>query len=138
MIRTFVTNSSRRESWGIALRFLAFGSLNYLVGNLIFTAYWWWLGADLPYWSVALFSTITTSIFSYFTHTFGTLRSRKFNGRNLSIYASLQVFTLIIFSLSVPRLSRSLGIHLLIVQYVVSAFLSVMNLLVLKALNSRA
>lgn len=137
MTRTFATNPARRQSWGVALRFLAFGSLNYLVGNVIFTGYWWALRDAIPYWTVALVTTVTTSIFSYFTHTFGTLRSRKFNGRNLAIYAGLQTLTLVLFSVSVPRLSRSLGVHLLYVQYVVSAIFSILSLLALRALNNR-
>ena len=116
---------------------MAFGFLNYIAGNVIFTGYWWWLGDHIPYWSVALLTTVTTSIFSYFTHTFGTLRSRKFNSHNLAIYAGLQTLTLVLFSLSVPRLSRTLEIQLLYVQYLVSALLSVLNLIILKALNER-
>jgi hypothetical protein len=118
-------------------RFLAFGTLNYIVGNLFFTGYWWYLGTHVPYLIVAMLSTLTASVFSYFTHTFGTLSSRTFNGHNLMLYACVQGIGLIVSALLVPKVTQLLQIKLLLVQYTWSALFSIIGIILLRSLVGR-
>ena len=137
MIPSHVSSSPQKQPSIITIRFLIFGAINYIAGNLIFTAYWWRLSAIAPYWFVALVATITASVVSYSTHTFGTLRSRIFDKRNLLLYTCMQGVGLLVSSVLVPGVSRISHIHLLLVQYGWSGLFSIVGILTLRRLNAR-
>ena len=133
----YISKSLRRQSWPIVARFLMFGAFNYFAGNLIFTAYWLIWGSKFPYWFIALLATITASVVSYSTHTFGTLRSRSFDRRNFTFYALVQGIGLVVSSLLVPKVTQTLNMSLLPVQYAWSAIFSIIGIGLLKILADR-
>jgi len=123
-----------QESWRLTIRFLLVGTLNYVAGNLIFTFYWWAFHHKLAYFLIALLTMLSTSLFSYSTHTFGTLKSRRFEKTDLGIYTFIQGIGLVSSVILVPRVSSIFEVHLLLVQYIWSAIYSVMGILLLKML----
>jgi hypothetical protein len=133
----YISKPLKRQSWPAIARFLVFGAFNYLAGNLIFTSIWWFWGTKFPYWFIALLATMTASIVSYSTHTFGTLRSHSFDRRNLAFYALVQGIGLIISSLLVPKVAQMLNINLLPVQYDWSAIFSIIGIALLKILANQ-
>lgn len=119
----------------ISTRFLIVGATNYLFGNLVFTLLWSLLSAHLSYLILASASTIISSLFSYASHTFVTLKEKTFIMQNFSLFSLVQLMGLIVSVLLVPRVASSLVVNLLLIQYLWSAIFSIVGVLLLKLLQ---
>ena len=118
-------------------RFAISGFLNYLASNAIFTVLWVSLQKDLSYVTIAVIASVASIGFSLLVH-----RKLTFYGKGPSSGSSCAYygFHLSVFALSlygIPKISNSLGVDILIIQYIWSFLGSIVGVVILNLFLER-
>lgn len=114
-----------------SIRFIAVSLLNYSAGYLIFTFLWLLTSHLLTYWQVACISTFLASIFSFQTQNRLILRRKNFMAIVNLRYITLQVTGLLLGIALVPFVGTYFSLSILFVQFIWSAFFSILAFLTL-------
>lgn len=112
------------------IRLFSVSIINYLFGNIMFAILWKTCGGYLMYWQIAIVCTFLASLFSFQTQSRFILKQETksfFNPR----YTLFQLFGLLISIIAVPALTSYSKLDLVVVQFLWSAFFSLLSLLVL-------
>jgi Na+-transporting methylmalonyl-CoA/oxaloacetate decarboxylase beta subunit len=112
-------------------RFLSVSILNYLAGNLFFSALWLVFGDILAFWLIVIISTLLASIFSYQTHRRISLRTQKIRKVVDFKYLIFQFINLILGILLIPQLAQFFGVNFIFTYFLWSGFASLIILLIL-------
>lgn len=117
----------------VSVRFLLVSILNYLTGNLIFSIIWFLNDSKFSYPIIATCSTLAASVFSYQTQSRILLKSSNNIKVVEPLYLCIQISSLLLSFYIVPLLSKVTSTGYIFTQFLWSAIISVVSILIIFA-----
>lgn len=117
-------------------RFAISSFLNYVAANAIFTIFWITLEKNLSYIAIAAISATASIGFSLVIHKKVTFPDQGLNRGSTPSYYGFHSLSFALSLYAIPRLSRSLELDILILQYLWTFLGSLIGVLILNVFRS--